>query len=87
MRNLDIDAMKTKTSHMLTVRKLVKLLQGFPADAYVVVSSGDGYSPLSALSAAHYVPETTWRGDLVDEEDLTDLPRGALKAVVLWPVN
>lgn len=79
--------MKIKTSHMLTVRKLVKLLQDFPSDAYVVMSEDGAYSPLLALSVAHYVPETTWRGDLVDEEDLTEMPHGALKAVVLWPVD
>jgi hypothetical protein len=67
----------------MTVRELIAQLSTFPEDALVVLSEdaeGNGFSPLSDLSAEVYEAETTWSGELSDSDEEPN-------SVVLWPVN
>lgn len=69
----------------MTAQELIAFLQTLPSDTPVVLSrdaEGNGYSPLACAQPAHYQPETTWRGDLADEDE--GLPHNA---AVLWPVG
>lgn len=70
----------------MTVKELIAELSELPPNALVVMSrdaEGNGYSPLSTLDTCHYTAETTWRGEIDDDED--PHPDG-INAVALWPV-
>lgn len=83
---------ETKESTGMTVAELIEYLKEMPADALVLLSSdgeGNSYSPFSGdHSEGVYVADSTWSGDFYGEDD-TNAPRfpGAVKAVVLWPIN
>ena len=67
----------------MIVKELIELLQNYPMDYEVIMSSdseGNNFSPLSDLCEAIYVAETTWCGELKDPED-TEQDNNA---VVLW---
>ncbi len=68
-----------------TVAKVRAALEGMPGDAYVVQardSEGNRFSPFAEAEVGHYLPDSAWQGEVVDESE-----PGALKAVVLWPVS
>lgn len=87
----------------MTVKELIEELSKLDGDREVILqkdSEGNGYSPLSGLDTAAYVPETTWYGEvryeeLTDElkrlgyaeEDCVEPGSDYTRAVVLWPVN
>lgn len=75
----------------MTVGQLREALEGFAADALVVMSrdgEGSSYSPLVQPEEAVYIAESTWSGELWEAEHEEDeVPLGAVHAVVLWPVN
>lgn len=92
----------TDASRYKTTGDLVSWLVKFPSDTPVVLSSdseGNGFSPLSDHEERMYYPECTWSGEtgptaeqLVEwnenPEDWRDPnEEGAVRAVVLWPVN
>ncbi len=69
----------------MTVKELIAHLAVFPQDAQVIIArdrAGNGYSPADALDEAHYTAETTWRGEIDDEDDSRPP-----NAVVIWPVH
>jgi hypothetical protein len=70
----------------MTVGELIVALQQYSPDALVVIaedSEGSNFSPLETLDLNTYLPETTWSGELVDDDEIEN----AVDAVVLWPVN
>jgi len=86
----------------MNVGELKKILANLPDDKVVVLAKdaeGNGYSPLSNYWNGHYVPETTWYGEVWSEADERewdgDIPEDAevappveaVEALVLWPVN
>ncbi len=77
----------------MKVGELIKILKGLPQDALVVQSKdaeGNSFSPVADHCESHYVPDTTWAGELWDEDDDEDdegPPDGAVPCVVLWPTN
>jgi len=87
----------------MNVKELKELLNTLPDDTEIVMScdaEGNRFSPLADSSSQyHYLPDTTWSGDLWSEEDERDYdpdipedaevcpPVDAVKALVLWPVN
>lgn len=77
---------------MMTAKKLIERLSTVPPDTPVVMSKdgeGNGFSPLAeADTAARYVEETTWAGDVLhpDDYDAYD-PESMTHVVCLWPVN
>ena len=86
----------------MNVGELETLLKTLPDDTEIVMSKdaeGNAYSPLSGHWLGHYLPDTTWSGDLWSEEDERDFdpdipedaevcpPVDAVKALVLWPTN
>lgn len=75
----------------MTVGQLREALEGFCADALVVMSKdgeGNSYSPLAEPSEAVYIAESTWSGELwTTEDEDEEVPVEAVHAVVLWPVN
>lgn len=86
----------------MNVGELREVLKDLPDDTLVVMSKdgeGNSYSPLSGHWNGHYIPETTWWGELWSEEDERDfdphlpedaevpVPAEAVPAIVLWPTN
>ena len=89
--------MKHDTKHMRTVGDLVAMLKKLPQDSFVILQrdSEGGYSPLADMVEGHYVPETTWSGDLFSDdpdeflsvEDMEEAKKEALPSVFFFPVN
>ncbi len=85
---------------MITVKRLIKLLQAEDEDRIVIMSSdseGNSYSPLASLGTAAYRADTTWSGE-VGMEKLTsadkkagyteeDVLEGGKPALILQPTN
>lgn len=72
----------------MKIKELKELLETFNDDWEVVLSSdgeGNSYSPLAAYCLGLYEPETTWRGEFTDSDDLEN--ESDTNAIVLWPVN
>lgn len=71
--------------------ELAAVLMQFPEHEVVMASDseGNGYSPVAAIDEAHYLPETAWSGDLVDDEWLNEDGEvaGCYPAFFLWPTN
>jgi len=71
----------------LTVKELKEILEATPDHYLIVLSSdseGNNYSPAYSTAICSYVPDTTWYGDILDEEYETEENRNAL---VIWPTN
>jgi hypothetical protein len=71
------------TGYTVTIDQLLIWLKEFPGDTPVVMSKdaeGNGFSPLSDISAARYLADTAWSGECSDEGD-------GVAVVCLWPVN
>lgn len=74
----------------MNVGELKKILEDIPDDCEIVMSSdseGNNLSPLAFVGKAMYVPETTWSGFLVAEEDYDDYQDEGDMVTVLWPTN
>lgn len=75
----------------MKVKDLIKELKKLNQDAIVVLQKdgeGNSYSPLSGVEEAFYVAESTWGGEVYDEEDEDlELPDDAEPCAVIWPVN
>lgn len=83
----------------MTAIELMDVLRKLPPETLIVLSKdseGNGYSQLGTYdNTAHYIPETSWSGELwyeddADEEDENGNPvppSEAVKALVLWPVS
>lgn len=86
----------------MTVGELADYLVGQPRDRLIVLAKdaeGNGYSPLSAVEEAIYVPDSTWSGEIyltpeqiAAEDDPDDQfdgsgEDGAERVVLLGPVN
>lgn len=68
----------------MTVGQLIETLFKFPQDSIVIMAKdpeGNGFSPLAEVTTSKYVAESTWSGEL-DEED-----ENAVDCVVLDPTN
>ena len=66
----------------MTVQELIERLSQYPMDHIVVLSEdaeGNGFSPLADMSEEEYIPDSTYSGDLGENDEFN--------AVVLWPVN
>lgn len=84
----------------MTVIELIKLLEQEDPDRLVVCqkdSEGNGYSPLSGVSQAGYIADSTWSGE-VTIESLTeefrllgyseeDVGSNSVPALILEPIN
>ena len=73
----------------MLVKKLRMILEQCP-DNYIVILSndaeGNSYSPLAEVDVVMYVPENTYQGDIVeDQEEIEEEYKE--NAVALWPVN
>lgn len=71
------------------VKELMKILKDLPQNYEVVMSSdgeGNNFSPLADFGLQMYIPDTTWSGEIHEEEDCEE---GEYKenAVTLWPTN
>jgi hypothetical protein len=79
----------------MKVSKLIEYLKTLDPDAIVILSKdaeGNGFSPITGdHSEGIYVPDTNWSGefycndDIAEEDDIDT--EGAVRAVVLWPIN
>jgi len=79
---------------MMTVKQLREILENYkPTDLVILSSDGEGnsFSPLVDSTQGFYIPDTTWGGDFVDEDDVDEDDdinlEGASRAIVLWPTN
>ena len=71
----------------MTVKELIEKLQEFPQDFQVVLATDSmNCSPATSPEAVQYIPETTWRGEIMTEED-KDYGFEANNAVVIYPTN
>lgn len=78
----------------MKIKELIKELKALNPESEVILqkdSEGNGYSPLSGIEAGVYVPESTWSGEFVDQDDseyddARQEPSSVL-AVVLYPTN
>lgn len=76
----------------MNVKELIEQLKKLPQEAEVVMAKdaeGNSFSPYANHSDQyHYIPNSTWSGELWGGEDEEDeKPDNAVKCVVLWPVN
>lgn len=86
----------------MNVGELKALLEGFPEEFLVVMSSdseGNGHSPLADLGEMRYLADTTWSGETWNTHewiaahadqgytDEDEAPEEAEPAVCLWPTN
>ncbi len=77
----------------ITVSELIAQLSELPGDSIVILqkdSEGNGYSPCVGADTAMYVPESTWSGEVLNQEDYEEDQESyedAIPCVVLWPVN
>ncbi len=73
----------------MKVRELIEILKGLPQGHEVVMSSdgeGNRFSPLADYGLQMYTPDTTWSGEIREEEDCE--PGEYIEnAVTLWPTN
>lgn len=56
---------------MITVKELIEALQEFDPEMPVILqkdSEGNGYSPLAAWGKGTYVADSTWSGEVYDED-------------------
>lgn len=73
----------------MTIKEAKKLLDQFPDDYELVLSSdseGNGYSPACDVWQGFYCAENTWSGTMHGPDELEDL-EDFKGAVVLCPVN
>jgi hypothetical protein len=79
----------------MLVKDLIELLQTLPQDYEVIMSKdseGNHYSPFHSFVLAQYIPDNTWSGEIVTEEDQQYAeyhePEPYVEnSVVLFPVN
>lgn len=72
----------------MKVKELRELLEELDDDMIVVMSSdgeGNNYSPLYDGGECTYVAETTYSGEVYDEND--EEAKEGVDALVLWPTN
>jgi len=70
-----------------TVGDLKKGLASLPDGLRIILAKdpeGNDYSPLSDMDMCCYVPESTYSGYILDEDEETE---DNINAVVLWPIN
>jgi hypothetical protein len=73
----------------MTVKALITKLQAEDPNRIVIMSSdseGNRYSPLSSVNPFRYLPDSTWSGEIYNEDD-EELPTGTKAALVLYPTN
>lgn len=77
----------------MTKKELLAALEGVPDETLIVLSKdgeGNGYSPLADAESAFYLADSTWSGDVYDEdadEEEDRPPAGAVPCVVFSPIN
>lgn len=80
-------------TYMTTVKELIEILSELPQDSVVVLqkdSEGNGYSPLAGAEAAKYIPENTYSGEVLCQEDVDDGEyegQDMMDCVVIHPIN
>jgi len=73
----------------MKIKELIEALSLFPQEREVIMArdpEGNGYSPLSDIDRCLYLPETSYSGEIFDEQDKTEF-EDAVPAIVLWPIN
>lgn len=75
----------------MKVKELIALLTDLPQEHEVVLSKdseGNSFSPLASHGQYMYIPDSTWAGDIMHEEDAEEYEQDYVEnAVVLWPTN
>lgn len=80
----------------MKVKELIETLQGLDAEAEVILSrdaAGNGHSPCYNVWDGVYVPESTWAGEVYEEQEWKDCREDygpddkAIAAVVLNPTH
>lgn len=72
----------------MTVKELLDIIVDLKDDTLVVLASdaeGNSFSPLAECSSESYVAETSYSGEIVDQED--DGVTDGVAAIVMWPTN
>ena len=73
----------------MTIKALIAELKKHDPNRVVVMSSdgeGNNYSPLSSIHPVFYLPDTTWSGEIYNDDE-TEMPPGTKAALVLYPTN
>jgi hypothetical protein len=80
----------------MNVATLIEELSKYDPSFEVILSKdeeGNGFSPLAEPSKSNYIPETTYSGYILNDEDLASEEIGIeegvmpINCVVLWPTN
>lgn len=74
----------------MKVKDLIELLKGEDMEKEVVMSKdgeGNGFSPLSDVAHALYVPDSTWSGEVYNTDEKEEAGEEAKEVVILWPTN
>lgn len=82
------------------LRDYLRAFNHLPGDTLIVISEdseGNGYSPLSGVSTAAYLAESSFSGEhymteeqrqaMDDPDEYFEAPEGAVPAIFLWPTN
>lgn len=74
----------------MTVKQLIEKLKLLPQNSVVILQKdgeGNGFSPCDGAESAIYRADSTWSGEVLNEDDDYEKEQGDKKCVVLWPVN
>lgn len=78
----------------MNAQELIDILKEYPPDTLVVMSKdgeGNGFSPLDSHGDGFYVADSTYSGELFEDEnefaEYADEVDEAVKVIVLWPAN
>ncbi len=76
----------------MKVSELIEILKDLPQEHEVVMSKdgeGNSFSPCANFGLQMYIPDSTWSGEILSEEDIEEgeTQEYIENAVVLWPTN
>lgn len=74
----------------MKARDLIKSLEELHPDTKIIVakdSEGNGFSPAAGVTQQYYVEETSWSGELVDDDDVAEDDSDVENVAVIWPIN
>ena len=81
----------------MKIKELIDILESYDPETEVVMASdseGNDYSPVDGFSEGLYVADSTWSGQMYDEEEFAEYvedeefdKEDGVKAICLFPVN
>lgn len=74
----------------MKVKELIESFEPGDMEKEVVMSKdgeGNGFSPLADVAEGLYVADSTWSGQVFNEDEKEEAGEDAKDVIVLWPTN